>query len=491
MLNKEQQKTLDHLWNALNDTQRAWVVGYVNGRAQSLGNTADVPAANALTVHLFYATETGNTKAVATQLEKQLKASGFKTRNTPLSKAKLADIATLKEPVLLLSSTQGEGDPPEMAHKFFNALKEDKTTRFDGLRYAVLGLGDRAYKQFCAAAIALDADFAARGAQTLLPARLLDVDYASHVPVWVEDVVKNLAALAPQGTTRVAATVKPFETEPTKGFSRLEPITGTVQDIINLNDRGSAKETYHIELGLDEALPYHAGDAAGIILTAGVDGTVPTPRLYSIASSPLRHPQEVHLTVALASHALPDGTRGFGLCSHYLAQRKVGDRIPLYIQRNLRFRPPEDDSADIIMVGPGTGIAPFRAFLQERSERGVSGRSWLFYGDQHAHCDFLYQAEWLEALGNGTLTRLDVAFSRDQKQKVYVQHKLEQHAKDIYAWLENGARFYLCGAKSPMSEDVEKTLLAIIARESGKSKDAALDYLETLAENDRYVKDVY
>ena len=260
---------------------------------------------------------------------------------------------------------------------------------------------------------------------------------------------------------------------------------------IILNDKDSAKETYHIEIAFDGNLPYAAGDAAGILLPKAADGSDPTPRLYSIASAPSVHPNQVHLTVALAKHTQPDGSTGFGLGSGYLAQKKIGDKLQFYIQRNLRFRLPEDSSKDIIMVGPGTGIAPFRAFVQERAEQDASGRNWLFFGDQHAHCDFLYQAEWQEALAGGALTKLDVAFSRDKKHKVYVQHKMQERGKEIAEWLEGGAHFYVCGAKSPMSEDVEKTLIDIIVQHLGKSAEAAQAYLADLSEQDRYVKDVY
>ncbi len=266
---------------------------------------------------------------------------------------------------------------------------------------------------------------------------MLDVDYTSHIPGWIDAV---LAKLEPATAAIPAAARAHEEAEATFGFSRLEPLTGTIKDILLLNDRGSQKETYHIEIAFDGPLAYAPGDAAGIILPAHADGHIPPPRLYSIASSPSRNAQEVHLTVALSKYKQPDGSTGFGVCSHFLSQKKPDDEIQFYIQRNRRFRLPEDDAEDIIMIGPGTGIAPFRAFMQERFEKGSSGRNWLVFGDQHAHCDFLYQLEWQEMLENGSLTRCNVAFSRDQKQKVYVQNRLQENAKEVYAWLEKGAR---------------------------------------------------
>ena len=159
----------------------------------------------------------------------------------------------------------------------------------------------------------------------------------------------------------------------------------------------------------------------------------------SMASSSLMYPTEVHLTVAHKSYQKPDGTIAHGFCSHFLSQKKPGDAVEFYIHRNQRFHLPDDNSLDVIMIGPGTGIAPFRGFMQERSKRGASGRNWLFFGEHYAHCDFLYQGEWQEYLGNGVLTRLDVAFSRDQKQKIYVQDKMRAQAQELYAWISGGA----------------------------------------------------
>ncbi len=489
MLSDKELKIVDDLWAALSAEKRAWVVGYLNGRAKDIAGTAETAPTSNVTLQIIYATETGNAKNVAQGLVKAAKDKGFKSKLTPVNKITLPEIAAFKDPVVFISSTHGEGDPPEMAHKFFDALKTSKTS-FANVNYAVLGLGDRAYKEFCKAAADIDAAFSAGGAKAFHRATLLDVDYADHIPAWSEGVLSGLSALVGHAAPKAAVAVKQTKTS-NVGFTRLTPVEGTINEIINLNDKGSAKETYHIEVGFDGELAYSSGDAAGIILPKAADGSDPTPRLYSIASSPAVHPNQVHLTVALAKHKLPDGSVGHGLGSGFLASKKPGDKIQFYIQRNLRFRLPEDSGKDIIMVGPGTGIAPFRAFVQERVEQGGSGRNWLFFGDQHAHCDFLYQAEWLEALAGGALTKLDVAFSRDKKQKVYVQHKMHDHGKEIAEWLAGGASFYVCGAKSPMSEDVEKALTDIIVKHMGKSVEAAQSYLADLSEQDRYVKDVY
>ena len=492
MLKSEHRRIVDELWERLSDQERAFLVGYVNGRAQSLTGGA-APAANAPTLHIYFATETGNAKSIAAQLEKQAKARGYKTKNQPLAKIKPADLATIQDPVVFITSTQGEGDPPDMARKFFTTLMESIHLKLPDLRYAVLGLGDKSYKHFCRSGEFLNSSFAVAGAQAFHAKAMLDVDYAQHVPAWINGVLESLGKIspvedAPSGSSRAAASVAHTST---RGFTRLEPLRGTIKDVVNLNDRGSRKETYHIELAFEEHLPYAPGDAAGILMPHDADGTVPAPRLYSIASSPLANPQELHLTVAHSTYAQPDGTLGYGLCSHFLSQKKPGDTLEFYIQRNQRFRLPEDDAADIIMIGPGTGVAPFRAFVQERSERGASGRNWLFFGEQHAHCDFLYQAEWQDYLNNGALARLDVAFSRDQKQKIYVQDRLREQAVEMYRWIESGAHIYVCGSKSPMSEDVDAALADIIATQGSVSLEAAHERLEQMALDDLYLKDVY
>jgi sulfite reductase (NADPH) flavoprotein alpha-component len=213
------------------------------------------------------------------------------------------------------------------------------------------------------------------------------------------------------------------------------------------------------------------------------------PRLYSIASSNAAHNEEVHITVARSSF-IKNGVKQYGLASDYLSQLAAGSPVQFYIQKNNEFHLPADDK-DIIMVGPGTGIAPFRAFVAERDARGAGGRNWLFFGDQHFKTDFLYQTEWLSYLETGVLTRLDVAFSRDTENKVYVQHKLKQQAAAVYEWLQSGAYFYVCGSKSPMSEDVEEALLDIIATQSTNGREYAVEYLAQLKEEGRYLKDVY
>ncbi len=213
------------------------------------------------------------------------------------------------------------------------------------------------------------------------------------------------------------------------------------------------------------------------------------PRLYSIASSRKAVGDEAHLTVSLLEYQKDEYLRR-GLASGFLADRDAGEQLPVFIERNERFRIPADNSRDILMIGPGTGVAPFRGFVQERTEVGAIGKNWLLFGARHAASQFLYQLEWQEALKKGQLHRLDLAFSRDQAERIYVQQRLRENAAEVFAWLENGAHVYICGAIA-MGKDVYQVLLEIVSQQGGKSKEDAADYLSELQQAGRYAKDVY
>lgn len=215
------------------------------------------------------------------------------------------------------------------------------------------------------------------------------------------------------------------------------------------------------------------------------------PRLYSIASSQKAHPDQVHLTVGVVRYESHGRSRK-GVASTFLADRvNVGDEIPVYIHANNHFRLPEDPDRPVIMIGPGTGIAPFRAFVEERAATGAKGRNWLFFGDQHFTYDFLYQLEWQDYLKQGVLSRMDVAFSRDGPEKVYVQHRLREHAREIYQWLEEGAHVYVCGDALRMAKDVNQALLEIVSGQGNLSPDDANSYLTRLKKDKRYQRDIY
>jgi len=214
------------------------------------------------------------------------------------------------------------------------------------------------------------------------------------------------------------------------------------------------------------------------------------PRLYSLASSQSIVGEEAHITVAPVRYELHGTARG-GVASTQIADRlEMGDTVPVYVQENPHFRLPSGD-VPIIMVGPGTGVAPFRAFLQEREASAAPGRSWLFFGERNFRSDFLYQVEWQQWLKDGVLSRLDVAFSRDRPDKAYVQHRMLENAAELYAWLEDGAHFYVCGDEKAMARDVHRTLIDIVEREGGRSRENAEDYVRNLAAGHRYQRDVY
>lgn len=493
MLNKEQKTLLEQLMSSASHEQKIWLAGFMQGQIGSIeGASAAAPAANKPAVMVYYATETGNSKGLSLQVMKAAKAAGYKVKNSAVNRLKAKDI---KPDVLsiFLCSTHGEGDPPETAINFYEDIKAAKDGSLEGLNYAVLGLGDSSYEIFCGFATDLDKEFQRMGGKPFQENALFDVDYASHTPSWIEQTVKNMDDLfgletAAQSVSVTVANEQAVRTG--KGYTRLEPIKGTIKEIVNLNDIDSNKETYHIEIEYDDDVIYTCGDAAGIIVPDDQNQGDGAPRLYSIASSPAYHEGEVHLTVALAKHANDDGSTGYGIYSKYLADLKEGDVIDFYIHQNQIFNLPSDDK-DIIMIGPGTGIAPFRSFVYERSERGSEGRNWLLFGDQHMHCDFLYQAEWQEHLATEVLHKIDLAFSRDQDHKIYVQDRLKQNAKDVIEWIDGGASIYLCGNKDPMSKDVDQALIDIIAEQKSLSPEDAADVLADLEENDRYMKDVY
>ena len=214
------------------------------------------------------------------------------------------------------------------------------------------------------------------------------------------------------------------------------------------------------------------------------------PRLYSIASSPKAHPDAVHLTVAAVRYE-SNGRKREGICSTFLADRAEAAPVPVFVHTAKHFRVPENLSTPVIMVGPGTGIAPFRAFLQERKAAGGTGKNWLFFGDQKAATDFLYRDELEAYQQEGVLHELSLAFSRDQAEKIYVQHRMIEKAAELYAWLEAGACFYVCGDASRMARDVDAALHQVVEKAGGKSPEEAAAYVEELKKSKRYRKDVY
>jgi sulfite reductase (NADPH) flavoprotein alpha-component len=514
-------------------------------------------------ITIAYGTETGNSKKLATDFAAQAKKKGIQAKLVGLEQYRLGDL-TKEEYFFTVISTQGDGEPPAAAKKFYDHIHQGGL-RLERLKYGVLALGDTSYPLFCKAGEDVDQQLQKIGGQRVLSLQKCDTDYEAEAGGWFDRVLQQL-----NSSPGVAGAAQSVPAVVARATGK-KVWTGTVLANTNLNDRGSAKQTHHLEIAA-EGVDYLPGDSIGIVpanpaalvesvLTlTGADGTrvlahraeehslhallhrklnivylpervvskyagivkqeIPetkiglldllkiypvkdinqfhavvgilepiAPRLYSISSSPEAHPGEIHLTVA-RDHFAVNGEHKYGLCSDGLSQLKPGDSFDFYVHRNGQFRLPADER-DVIMIGPGTGIAPFRSFLAERDSKGASGRNWLFFGDQHFTTDFLYQTEIQDWAKTGVLTRINTAFSRDQQEKVYVQHKMRKQAGELYRWLEDGAHVYICGAKEPMSVDVENALLDIIRQEGGKNNGQAESYLEELKESGRFVKDVY
>jgi sulfite reductase (NADPH) flavoprotein alpha-component len=558
MLPGSKMKIVQDLVADLSKEEIIWLNGYLSGVA-SQERQQETVGANVRKITIAYGTETGNSKKLATSFAARAKKNGIQSKLVSLDQYRLSDLSK-EEWFFTIISTQGEGEPPATAKKFYDHLHQE-TISLSSVRYGVLALGDTAYPLFCKAGEDVDAQLQKLGATRVVPLHKLDTDYEVEAENWITSLLDSL-----NSTAQVAPhVIQPPNTKTKQHFS------GKVLTSINLNGSGSSKETFHIEIAAD-GVHYEPGDALGliprnsktlidkIINLVGADENKPvnykntetplgvllssrlsvmhlaervvkkyseivqqdipltrmdlldllriypisqpsqfvpivqaldpiTPRLYSIASSPIAHQDEVHLTVAKNTFRIDEQQRN-GLCSSYLSQLEEGDEIDFYIHKNQLFKLPSHDK-DIIMIGPGTGIAPFRSFVAQRDAEGAEGRSWLFFGDQHFTTDFLYQAEWQNWLQLGALTKMNVAFSRDQAQKLYVQHKLLQHAEELFHWIEGGAYMYICGTKDPMSIDVENTLLQIIASHKHLDETQAMDYLYEMKENGRLLKDVY
>jgi sulfite reductase (NADPH) flavoprotein alpha-component len=495
-------------------------------------------------------------------------------------------------------STQGDGDPPDDARGFVEFLAGKRAPKLAQLKFAVLGLGDSSYPQFCAIGAKLDARLSELGATRLFARGDADLDIDTIAGPWskqaleqARDVLKSDTSKADAHANAPLATVTPLRSAQAAtiaaAWTREHPFSARLLANQRISARDGAKDIRHIELSLEgSGLAYEPGDALGIwatnppelvdaVLAAlnldgergisvlnesaslrewllrkreitrlskpflvahaqraqhaqleralGNDGKDAlrrllgdyqlidvlrefparwqaedfiaalrplTPRLYSIASSRKAVGDEAHLTVALLDYEA-FGTRHVGTASNFLATLPEDVGVPLFIEANERFHLPTDPARDVIMIGPGTGVAPFRGFMQERVETAASGRNWLFFGNPHFRTDFLYQVEWQKALKDGTLHRLDLAFSRDQSEKVYVQHALRRRGRELYDWIANGAHVYVCGDATRMAADVDNALREIIIEHGGKSDEDAREMLGQLTQERRYARDVY
>ncbi|MDC8100209.1 diflavin oxidoreductase [Chryseobacterium rhizosphaerae] len=570
MLSETKLNVLKKISGDFSRDEAIWASGYLAGIAGGSSLTATLPPLSTDANHqntvkkitLAYGTETGNSKKLATGLAGIIKKKGIQVKLADLSQYKPKDLGK-EEFFFVIISTQGEGEPPLLAKKFYDYIHENEINLTD-LKFGVLALGDSSYPQFCKTGEEVDYRFEILGGQRIIPLKRCDIDYEQEAAHWIEQVFETVNKTSDNLSKNSSAP---------KISSGRKKYRGTVSSLINLNDITSEKETYHIEIETDEPLVYQPGAALGIIpfnsksvveeiiSLTGIDPkknietakvtdsveellskhlnisyllknvvsqyakitghsipdvrlslldllriypvktaeefeeiiqilTGQAPRLYSISSSLEAHGEnEIHITVA-KSEFLVDHQKHSGLCSGFLSGFTEGEIVDFYIQDAGHFRLPDADK-DIIMIGPGTGIAPFRSFLWERDAIGAEGRNWLFFGDRNFVSDFIYQSELQDFLKTGSLTHLDLAFSRDTAEKIYVQHKLEQKAQEVFHWLEGGASVYVCGAKEPMSRDVQETLLNIIQREGKRSKEQAIHYLEDMELSGRYAKDVY
>ena len=572
MLNTPKMTLMQELIAGSSREELIWLSGYLAGVVAQ--NSAPAPvavpsatpavaAANLPKITVAYGTETGNSKKLATDLAARAKKKGIQAKLVGLEQYRLGDLSK-EEYFFAVISTQGDGEPPAAAKKFYDHIHQGGL-KLERLKYGVLALGDTSYPLFCKAGEDVDVQLHKMGGQRLLSLRKLDTDYETEANAWIDSVLQQLngPAVAPAAVTTAAPA-------PKIGAGK-KTWVGTVLANINLNDRGSAKQTHHIEIAAED-VDYQPGDSIGIIpanpvvlveaiigLTGADAGKrllhrteehplqhllhrklnivylpervvrkyagivkqeIPetkiglldllkiypvkdidqfhavvgilepiAPRLYSISSSPEAHPGEIHLTVA-RDNFLVNGDVRFGLCSDGLSQLAVGDSVEFYVHRNTQFRLPAEDS-DLIMIGPGTGIAPFRSFLAERDSKGASGKNWLFFGDQHFTTDFLYQTEMQDWVKTGVLTHIHTAFSRDQDHKVYVQHAIRRRGRELHAWIEQGAHVYVCGDAARMARDVHAALRDVIVEQGAKSLDEAEATLSRLAAERRYSRDVY
>ena len=560
MLADNKFKTLIDLISTSTSEELIWMNGYLNGIvAKQLPEQPLIN--NKVKITIAYGTETGNSKKLATSFAASAKKKGVHTKVQSLEQYKPADL-TKEEYFLAVISTHGDGEPPAAAKKFYDHVHQNGF-RLDNVKYSVLALGDTSYPLFCKAGEDVDVQLSKLGASRIAPIQKCDLHFDEDAAEWFENIFRSLLEENPVTQVTVPVTRK----KPTGKHI----YNGRLQTHIDLNDTGSAKETYHIEISANDIV-YQPGDSIGIVPTnnpdtikeiialTGIDAFAPvpykdgtstifdllhkklsigylpervigsyasiakkeitekridlidllkrfplenradfsaaikilepiTPRLYSISSSPEAHPGEIHITVA-KNYFNIDNERRTGLASGFLSGLRENDELEFYIHPNNQFRLPAEDK-DIIMIGPGTGIAPFRAFLSERDVTGATGKNWLFFGEQHLATDFLYQLEIQNWFETGLLTRVNTAFSRDQPGKIYVQEKIWKHGAAFFEWVNTGASLYICGTKDPMSIDVEKTILQVIETFGNLSEEEAVQYLEEMKDEGRYVKDVY
>lgn len=561
--------------------QREWLEAFLS-KTLAGASIPSAPGGPAVPVTVLWGSQTGNAEGLAKKLAKRMKKGNLAPELVDLADYDVARLPKEKN-LLIITSTYGDGEPPDNAAEFYEWLMGDEPPSMEGVSYSVLALGDTSYPDFCKCGVDIDERLAALGATRIFERVDSDVDFEEPFKRWSDGVVD---VLAPEFEVVPSAADEVGEID--EGYSKNHPFPSPILENRNLN-LGGEKETHHIELSLDGSeLEYEVGDALGVVpvnnpevvdeilanLSFNTSGDVPfpsgvegslrdallyhydigiinktliqkwqkrsgapylrslveaddpeawdefcwgrdlidlvcefpgdfsdgeefvgilkrlQPRLYSIASSPKAHPGEVHLCVAIVRYETHGRKRG-GVCTTFLADRSKGVTPGVYVHKNKAFRMPEDPAVPLIMVGPGTGIAPFRAFLEERKATGAEGDNWLFFGNPHEATDYLYRDELESYLDEGVLKRLDLAWSRDQKEKIYVQNLMVKQGADLWQWLESGAAFYVCGDASRMAKDVDAALHEVVATHGKMSAEEAADYVKKLKKEKRYQRDVY
>ncbi|RMX06493.1 sulfite reductase subunit alpha [Corticibacter populi] len=575
--------------------QKSWLAGFLaglhsrllvlEGHGQQAGASAG--AGTAAKVHILYGSQTGNAEGLAQSAAAVARSQGLAPVVQALGEVDLEVFATMRH-VLIVTSTYGEGEMPDNAQLFWDAISASTAPRLEQMHFAVLAIGDTGYDGFCQAGKVIDMRLEQLGAKRLAERVDCDVEYEEAASAWIASAMPRLASSAgSSGSAPADIAAAPPAKPAIPGSSRKNPFSAALVANRRLSGEASAKDIRHFEFDLEgSGLHYEAGDALGVIpvndpelvglLLARLNVAYDTPvpghdqslgdllthqfeisepsrklvdfigghtaneelrhilqhddkdtlaawlwgkdvldlllldparpigvqelvaqlrplqhRAYSISSSQKAYPRHVHLTVAAVRYQSGGRARG-GVCSTYLADRVGrGEKPAIFISPNKSFRVPQNGDAPLIMVGPGTGIAPFRAFLQERAATGAKGRNWLLFGDQHRVHDYIYEDELAQWHQGGHLSRLDLAFSRDQAEKIYVQTRMREHGAELYAWLQEGGHFYVCGDATRMAKDVDEALHQLIAEHGGTSEEKAADYVNQLKKEKRYLRDVY